>query len=147
MALPLWGDQLLVGDTIDWPYPEFAEAVVDPRDVAEVAARALLDSDLLGHKPVLTAAEAITHAEMVDVIAEVTGRPLRYRESSLLDFVQRIATMGLPPELGASFIARFAAFEGHAPELSDEVPRILGRPARTYRDWIADHAAAFTAKP
>lgn len=145
MALPLWGDQLRLGDTIEWPYPDFAEAVVDPRDVAEVAARALLDPDLLGRKPVLTAAETITHAEMVAVIAEVTGRPLRYRESSLLGFVGRIAAMGLPPELAVSFIARFAAFEGSEPELTDEVPRILGRPARTYRDWIADHAAAFAA--
>jgi uncharacterized protein YbjT (DUF2867 family) len=145
MALPLWGDQLQRGDTIDWPYPDFAEAVVDPRDVAEVAVHALLEDDLLGRKPVLTAAEPITHAEMVVVIAEVTGRPLRYRESSLVDFAGRIAAMGLPPELTASFIARFAAFAGHTPELTDEIPRILGRPARTYRDWIADHAAAFAA--
>ena len=144
MALPLWGDQLRLGDTIEWPYPDFVEAVVDPRDVAEVAVHALLEDDLLGRKPVLTA-EAISHAEMVAVIAEVTGRPLRYRESSLVDFAGRIAAMGLPPELAASFITRFAAFAGHTPELTDEVPRILGRPARTYRDWIADHAVAFTA--
>jgi hypothetical protein len=53
--------------------------------------------------------------------------------------------MGLPPELAASFIARFAAFEGQTPELTDEVPMILGRPARAYRDWIADHAGEFAS--
>jgi hypothetical protein len=31
--------------------------------------------------------------------------------------------------------------------VATEVPRILGRPARTYRDWTADHAAAFAAPP
>ncbi|MQM24266.1 NAD(P)H-binding protein [Glycomyces albidus] len=145
MALPLWGDQLRRGDTVEWPYADFAEAVVDPRDVAEVAAHALTTDVLLGRKPVLTAPEPITHAQMAAVIAEVTGRPLRYRECSLEAFAARIAAMGLPPELAASFIARFAAFEGRAPEVTDEVPRILGRPARTYRDWIADHADDFKA--
>jgi len=144
MAVPLWAGQLQFGDTVDWPYADFAEALVDPRDVAEVAAHALVDDDLLGRKPVLTGPEALTHAEMVQVIAEVTGRPLRYRESTLVEAVCRIAAMALPPELAASFVARYAAFAGQTPELTDEVPRILGRPARTYRDWITDHAAAFT---
>jgi uncharacterized protein YbjT (DUF2867 family) len=146
MAEPLWAGQLQAGDTVDWPYADFAEAVVDPRDVAEVAAHALATDDLLGRKPVLTSHEALTHAEMVQVIADVTGRPLRYRESSLEAFAAGIAAMGLPPEMAASFIARFAAFEGRAPELTDEVPAILGRPARTYRDWIADHADVFKGR-
>lgn len=144
MAVPLWAGQLQLGDTVDWPYADFKEAVVDPRDVAEVAAHALVHDDLLGRKPVLTGPEALTQARMVEVIAEVTGRPLRYRESALVEFASRVAAMGLPPELAASFIARFAAFDGSEPELTDEVPEILGRPARSYRDWIDDHAAAFT---
>jgi uncharacterized protein YbjT (DUF2867 family) len=143
MAEPLWAGQLQAGDTVTWPYADFAEAVVDPRDVAEVAAHALTADDLLGGKPVLTGPESLTHAEMVQVIAEVTGRPLHYREPSIEEFADGIAAMGLPPELTASFIARFAAFEGRPSELTDEVPAILGRPARTYRDWIADHADAF----
>ncbi|MFC3495722.1 NAD(P)H-binding protein [Glycomyces rhizosphaerae] len=143
MAVPLWAGQLRLGDTVSWPYAGFAEAVIDPRDVAEVAARALVDDELLGRKPVLTGPEALTQAEMLAVIAEVTGRPLRYEEESVLAFVDRIAAMGLPSELAASFVARYAAFGGQTPELSDEVPKILGRPARTYRDWITDHAAVF----
>ncbi|MCC3763178.1 NAD(P)H-binding protein [Glycomyces sp. TRM65418] len=144
MAVPLWAGQLQLGDTVHWPYADFAEAVVDPRDVAEVAAHALVEDDLLGRKPVLTGAEALTHAEMVSVIGEVTGRRLEYRESTVVELVGRLAAMGLPPELAASFVARYAAFEGQTPESTDEVSRILGRPARSYRDWIADHAAAFS---
>ncbi|HEX2143963.1 MAG TPA: NAD(P)H-binding protein [Glycomyces sp.] len=144
MAVPLWAEQLRRGDDVAWPYPDFAEAPIDPRDVAEVAAHALLTDDLLGRKPVLTGPEAISQADMVAVIAEVTGRPLRYRELPVLDFADLIRTMGLPPELTASFIARYAAFAAHEPVVTDEVPQILDRPARSYRDWITDHAAAFT---
>ncbi|MEU5156121.1 NAD(P)H-binding protein [Glycomyces sp. NPDC021274] len=145
MAVPLWAGQLRLGDTVEWPYADFAEAVVDPRDVAEVAAHAITADDLLGRRPVLTGPESLTHTEMVRVIANVTGRTLHYRELTVVDFVGRVAAMGLPPELAASFVARFAAFDGQAPELTDEIPRILGRPARSYRDWITDHAAAFEA--
>lgn len=143
MAVPLWAGQLRLGNTVSWPYPGFSEAVIDPRDVADIAAHALVGDDLLGQKPVLTGSEAITQAGMVAVIAEVTGRSLRYEEESQLAFVDRVAAMGLPPELAASFLARYTAFDGHTPELTEEVPRILGRPARTYRDWITDHATAF----
>jgi uncharacterized protein YbjT (DUF2867 family) len=146
MAVPLWAGQLRLGDTVEWPYADFSEAVVDPRDVAEVAAHALAGDELLGRKPVLTGPEALTHLDMVDAIGEVTGRSLRLRESTPVEFAARAAAMGLPPELTASFIARFAAFEGRAPELTDDVAEILGRPARTYRDWITDHAAAFTSR-
>ncbi|MEV3936965.1 NAD(P)H-binding protein [Glycomyces sp. NPDC049804] len=141
MALPQWGGQLAAGDEVAWPYADFAEAVIDPRDVAEVAALALLDDGLHGTKPVLTGPAAVTQAEMVATIADVTGRPLRLRESTVVEFADLIAAMGLPPELAASFIARYAAFEGRAPELTDDAARLLGRPPRTYRDWAADHAA------
>ncbi|WP_205324188.1 NAD(P)H-binding protein [Glycomyces sp. YM15] len=146
MAVPLWAGQLRLGDTVDWPYADFAEAVVDPRDVAEVASHALTSDGLLGRRPVLTGPESLSHTGMVRVIAEVTGRRLRYRESTPVEFVGRVASMGLPPEIAASFVARYAAFDGRAPELTDEVPRLLGRSARSYRDWITDHAAAFAAR-
>ncbi|WP_026932037.1 NAD(P)H-binding protein [Glycomyces tenuis] len=145
MALPLWGAQLARGDEVSWPFPDFTEAAIDPRDVAEVAARALTDDDLLGTKPVLTGPEAISHTEMVTALAEATGRPLRYRAIGPVEAVAQIAAMGLPPELAASFIARYAAFDGRPATVTGEVERLLGRPARSYRDWARDHAAFFTS--
>jgi uncharacterized protein YbjT (DUF2867 family) len=144
MALPLWGGQLAAGDEVAWPYPAFTEAAIDPRDVAEVAAQALLDDALLGTTPVLTGPEAISHTAMVDALAEVTGRPLRYRELPLVDFAAQLVAMGLPPALTASFIARYAAFDGQIATVTGEVERILGRPARSYLEWATDHAALFT---
>ncbi|THV42559.1 NAD(P)H-binding protein [Glycomyces buryatensis] len=144
MALPLWGGQLARGDEVVWPYPDFTEAAIDPGDVAEVAARALVDDDLLGTKPVLTGPEAISHTAMVEALAEATGRPLRYREQPLLELVEQFAAIGLPAALTASFIARYAALEGQPATVTGEVERILGRPARSYLDWARDHAALFS---
>jgi hypothetical protein len=115
--------------------------------VAEAAAHALLGDDLLGRKPVLTGPAAVTQAAMLATIAEATGRPLHYRESTLVEFAGLIAAMGLPPELAASFIARYAALQGREPELTCEVEQVLGRPPRSYRDWVADNALAFAREP
>jgi hypothetical protein len=39
--------------------------------------------------------------------------------------------------------ARYARGAGPAETVTDEVQKVLGRPARTYADWVADHATAF----
>jgi hypothetical protein len=35
------------------------------------------------------------------------------------------------------------ASAGHPAVTTEEVARILGRPARTYAEWVADHLEAF----
>ncbi|WP_272949019.1 hypothetical protein [Kribbella soli] len=40
-------------------------------------------------------------------------------------------------------MARYERGAGQPAEVTDEVERVLGRPARTLADWVADHAAAF----
>jgi len=38
---------------------------------------------------------------------------------------------------------RYERGAGQLAEVTDEVRRVLGRPARTFAQWVADHAAAF----
>jgi hypothetical protein len=40
-------------------------------------------------------------------------------------------------------MARYANEVGRPAPLSGEVEKALGHPARTYAEWVADHAAAF----
>lgn len=143
MALPLWGGQLARGNEVAWPFPDFTEAVIDPRDVAEAAAHALMRDDLLGRKLTLTGPEAVSHTAMVEAIATATGRPLRYRELPLVDFAEHLTTMGLPPALAASFIARYAAFNYQEATVTDTVQQVLACPPRSYLDWARDHATHF----
>ncbi|ADD45242.1 NAD(P)H-binding protein [Stackebrandtia nassauensis] len=141
----LWGPQLAVGDVVTGPYADFVETLVDPRDVAEVAAHALLTDDLLGRKPVLTGPDYLSHAELVTILGKVLDRPLRYREIGLEPAAELIAASGLPSAMVASLIARYAVFNGRPPQpsITHEVPDILGRPARSFERWARDHAAVF----
>jgi len=43
----------------------------------------------------------------------------------------------------ANLMARYARGVGQIAPVTGEVERVLGRPARTYGRWVADHAAAF----
>lgn len=141
----LWAPQSALGDEIAGPVADFAEPIIDPRDVAEVAALALLTDDLVGQRPVLTGPQVLSHAELVTILGSVLDRPLRYRELDLAEAAARMSTTGLPAAMVASFIARFAAYRdaGPQPEPTPTVARLLGRPPRSFADWAHDHAAAF----
>jgi hypothetical protein len=40
-------------------------------------------------------------------------------------------------------MARYERGAGRPAEVTDQVERILGRPARTFAEWVADHAGVF----
>ncbi|MEO3826148.1 hypothetical protein [Actinomadura sp. B10D3] len=91
----------------------------------------------------VTGPEAITHREQVRVIGEVIGRDVRWE-----DLPPDIAREELTAAWGdAAFVqSRLKAWERFAEEperVTDTVPRLLGRPARTFRQWAEDHASDF----
>jgi uncharacterized protein YbjT (DUF2867 family) len=143
-SLQAWGGQLRAGDVVRNPAAGFEESPIDERDIAAVAARALLTDDLLGQRPVLTGPESLSHARMVEIIGEVTGRPLRFEEVPPEAAAQGMIAHGLPEPFVRGLLARYAR-HSRQPQFppTGEVDKILGRPARTFADWVADHAAAF----
>ncbi|GAA4601938.1 NAD(P)H-binding protein [Actinoallomurus liliacearum] len=142
-TLRTWAPQVRAGDVVRGPYAAFAEPLIDERDVAEVGARALLGADLAGRRLRLTGPRSLSHTALVTVIGEVIGRPLRYAEVPPEAFARGLVERGLPRPFVEALMARYARGAGPAETVTDEVARILGRPARTYAEWVADHAAAF----
>ncbi|MFG2844728.1 NAD(P)H-binding protein [Kitasatospora sp. NPDC048296] len=140
-TLRAWGPQLRAGDVVRYPCADFREALVDERDLAEVAVRALLADELLGRKVELTGPEAVSHAEAVAVLGSVLDRPLRFQEVPAEAARQGMIARGFAEPFVAALMARYGR---QVPQLpSGEVERILGRPARSYAQWAADHAGAF----
>jgi uncharacterized protein YbjT (DUF2867 family) len=135
------------GDVIRGPYAGFADAPIHEMDVASVLAAALLDNSLAGQKISVTGPQSLTHAEMVATIGEVIGRPLRYQEISPAEAADGMVAHGLPRPFAEAMMARYARELDRAAPITDAVDKILGRPARTYAQWAADHAAAFQNPP
>jgi uncharacterized protein YbjT (DUF2867 family) len=140
-----WSGQVRVGDVVRGGYAGATSAPIHERDVAAVAVRALRTDELLGGRPELTGPRSLTQEEMVAAIGGVLGRELRYEEIPAEAARDILVARGLPEAHAEAFVALQAASVGRPAYTTREVERILGRPALTYEQWVADHAEAFGA--
>jgi len=146
-ATAMWASQIRNGDVVRGPYAAFADPFIHEVDVASVLARALLDDSLAGQKISITGPQSVTHAEMVSTIGEVIGRPLRYEEISPSQAAEGIIALGLPRAFADAMMARYARELENPYPVTDGVERTLGRPARSYAEWVVDHTSAFQSSP
>jgi uncharacterized protein YbjT (DUF2867 family) len=138
-----WGAQIRAGDVVRYVYAAFEESLLDERDLAEVGGHALLSDDLVGRRLMLTGPQSLSHAEMVATIGSVIGRPLRYQEIPPEVARRGMIANGFSEPFVQALLDRYARGVGQAAPLTGAVAQILGRPARTYAQWVADHADAF----
>ena len=144
-AIGMFGAQIRAGDLVRAPYAKFAEAPIAESDLAAVIARALVDDSLDGRRIPVTGPRSVTHEEMVAVIGEVLGRPLRFEEVPAELAARGLVGIGLPEAFVNALMARYERDAGKPAPVTDEVERMLDRPARSFADWVADHADAFRA--
>lgn len=119
---------------------------VDTRDIAEVAARILLDPAAhVGKKYTLTGGKAVDYDEVAAVLAAATGKPVTYHPISMEEARARMEARGVPDFLIDANLA-LAAYQkagGPTERVSDDVARLLGRPPHTVQDFARDHTDAF----
>jgi uncharacterized protein YbjT (DUF2867 family) len=141
-ALSWWGPQIRTGNVVRWPYGEAPTAPIHERDVAAVAVRTLLADGHEGAEYVLTGPESLGQREQVAVIGEGIGRPLRYEEISPEEARRELP---FPAPALDMLLKAWAATLGHPALVTSTVAEVTGRPARSFRDWVSDHAEAFRA--
>src|SRR5207244_7055740 len=95
-ALFWWATAIRADGVVRWPYGAAETALVDDRDVAAVAARALYEDGHAGGDYVLTGPESLSQSEQVSAIGDVLGRRIRFEELSPEEF--RRETAGNWPE-------------------------------------------------
>ncbi len=145
-ALFWWAPAIRAGDVVRWPYGAAETAPVDDRDVAAVAARTLYEAGHAGGDYVLTGPESLSQAEQVRIIGDVLGRPIMFEELSADEF--RRETEGTwPPPVLDMLLAAWGATMGVPAYITSTVQDILGSPPRTFGQWVANHASAFTEDP
>jgi uncharacterized protein YbjT (DUF2867 family) len=145
-SLAWWAPAIRAGDVVRWPCGAAETAPVDDRDVADVAARTLYQDGHAGGDYVLTGPESLTQAEQVSIIGDALGRRIRFEELSPEEF--RSETEGKAPRAVTDMLlAAWAAATGRPAYITATVSDILGTAPRTFRQWAADHAAAFTEDP
>ncbi|MCC3332195.1 NmrA family NAD(P)-binding protein [Nocardia abscessus] len=124
------------------PYSSTARvARVDYRDVAEVAALALTEDRLNNGTFELCSGEILDRHDVVAVISEVLGSPVRATELSY-DAWATVASNRFNATQLALFAEVFRSYDDHGLRGNGLVlETILGRKPRTLRDYIRDLAA------
>jgi uncharacterized protein YbjT (DUF2867 family) len=138
-----WATAIRTGGVVWWPYGAAETAPVDERDVAAVAARTLYQDGYAGGDYVLTGPESLSQAEQVRIIGDVLRCPIRFEELSPDEF--RSETQGTwPRPIVDMLLTAWGATMGRPAFISSSVFDILGSAPRSFRQWVADHTAAFT---
>ncbi len=145
-TLSWWVTPIRAEGVVRWPYGAAETAPVDDRDVAAVAARTLSQDGHAGADYVLTGPESLSQAEQVRIIGDVLGRRIKFEELSPDEF--RRQTEGSWPRLVVDMLlAAWDATTGRPAFITSTVFDILGSTPRSFRQWVADHAAAFSEDP
>jgi len=142
-ALLWWAPQIRAGgDVVRWPYLAAPTARIDERDIAAVAVHALCEERHAGAEYVLTGPQSLSQFEQISTIGDVIGRSLRMEEISPEE-ARRESLALMPAVVVNMLLDAWAAAIGQPALVTSTVAEITGAPARTFRDWAADHAAEF----
>jgi uncharacterized protein YbjT (DUF2867 family) len=103
-------------------------AHVDARDVAAVAARALVEDGHEGKAYTPTGPEALTYGEIAAILTAELGRTIRYADPGALAFWRRLRRRGTPRAMIGVMLGIYTAARlGLAAGITDDVERITGR--------------------
>jgi uncharacterized protein YbjT (DUF2867 family) len=119
-------------------------SMIDPRDVAAVAAVALTADGHDGNTYVLTGPEAISYQQVAQDLSVATNRSVGF-----VDIPPQVATAalidaGLPPFAARQVVTVFGELRaGVQAETTGTVEAVIGRPARSFAAFARDYAGAF----
>ena len=134
-------DPILAGEVV-LPAGDVGEPFIDTDDIADAAAVVLTQPGHLGQIYELTGPRLLTFAETVAIIAEATGRDLRYQYVPAADYLAAVAEEDVPKEIVELLAYLFTTvLDGRNAYLTDGVQQVLGRPARDFADYARDTAA------
>lgn len=119
---------------------------IDARDIAAVAAEALLNPE--NHKNkyyVLTGGKAVSYYDLADALSKVTNQEVHYEALSMDAMRKRMEKQGMKKKMINSYLA-LAAYQkkgGPTERTSDDVENVLGRSPLSISDFARDYKEHF----
>jgi uncharacterized protein YbjT (DUF2867 family) len=135
----MWASQIRAGEVVRWPYGAAARSLIDERDIAAVALRALTETGHTG----ATCPRTLTQIEQLGAIAEAIGRSLRWEEISRKDARPALVTAFGDGAFADSALDTWARFVVAPERTTQTVQEITGSPAHSLGEWAAHHADDF----
>lgn len=137
-----WAESVRTQGTVAAPFGDVGVPVIDPADIAAVAAACLLDERHTGGVYELTGPKVITPRQQAEAIAAALGSPVRFHELTRGE-AKAMMTRHVPAELADDTLDIVSAPNPAELRISPDAERVLGRAPRPFDDWVARNIAAF----
>ncbi|ACU73534.1 NmrA family protein [Catenulispora acidiphila DSM 44928] len=137
-----WAESVRTQQLVAAPFGDIGLPILDPTDIADVAAACLVDDRHAGGIYELTGPEVITPRQQTEAIAAALGTPVRFHELTREEAKAGMSQV-MPPELADDTLDIIGSPNVGEVRISPDVERVLGRAPRSFADWAARNVEAF----
>ncbi|MEU8717203.1 NAD(P)H-binding protein [Streptomyces sp. NPDC048663] len=137
-----WAGSVRAERTVAAPFGDVGIPVVDPADLAEVAAVALRKDEHTGRTYELNGPAAVTPRQQAAAIGAALGEPVRFVELTRDAARARMAAF-MPEAVVETTLAVLGEPTAGELRLSPDVEAVLGRAPGTFAGWARRNAGAF----
>lgn len=137
-----WADSVRTTRTIAAPFADVALPVIDPDDIAAVAAAVLRAPGHGGQTYELTGPAPVSPREQAAVIGDALGEPVRLVELTHAEAKEAMLRF-MPEVVVDSTLSILGTPLPQEQRVSPDVRRLLDRPARPFAEWVKRNIAAF----
>ncbi|MBC7303491.1 MAG: NAD(P)H-binding protein [Nocardia sp.] len=137
-----WLDAIRTDGVVREPYAH-PSALVHEADIGAVAAVALLEDGHAGRAYNLTGPQALTPHARLAILSEAAGREITFATITHQQAVERLVATGVSRADADYVIGWYAESSPESYTIDPTVEQVLGRPARTFAQWAAEHGHRF----
>lgn len=137
-----WADSVRSDRTVFAPFGDVALPVVDPADIAAVAAAALREDGHAGRTYELTGPAALSPREQTAAISRALGEDVSFVELSR-DQAHAMLSQFMPEQVATGTLDVLGTPLPEEARVSRDAETVLGRPASTFDAWVARNLPAF----
>ncbi len=135
-------DPVLAGH-VALPAGNVGEPFIDTDDIADVAVAALTQEGHINQLYEVTGPRLLTFADAIAIIAKATGRTIQFEHIPMEAYAATLREYQLPEELISLITYLFTeVLDGRNTSVTNDVERVLGRPARDFADYAHQTAAS-----
>jgi len=141
-------DPILAGH-VALPQAEAKVPYVDTDDIADVVVEVLMNNQHNGQIYELTGPELLTFPEVIDTIAQATGRTIQFTPISQEAYDQMLKEYNLPEDYVWLINYLFTEVLGNPSihDVTDDIEKVLGRKPKSFAQYVAETAATGVWQP
>jgi uncharacterized protein YbjT (DUF2867 family) len=135
--------EFILDGVVALPMPNARIPFVDVNDIADVVTKVIVDDTYNGQVITVTGPQKRTFKQVVEIMAEATNKHIQFVPISIDEFKEGMKQAGLPDSYVWLFGYLFQEVLGNPEnqEVSDDVAKVLGRPAKDFESFAKVTAA------